>query len=168
MQLSRDFLGGKGAWLRYRQISSKMSGGLDKADYEVLIRLVSQNRSFHDVTCIRLWYGPCWSRFFEILCTQKRCFLFHYAVFSFFKRRVSITVNNCTCTNKAAWASLEQVGAISLEDNSKSQTHTHTHTKKSCKFQFGATHMNSLLCFHRQEYRTIFAATKCHHAAPRI
>ena len=40
-----DLHSGKGAWLGSRQNLAKMSGGLDKTDYERLIRLVSQNNS---------------------------------------------------------------------------------------------------------------------------
>ena len=40
-----DFRCGKGAWLGSRKNLAKMSGGLDKTDYESLIRLVSQNNS---------------------------------------------------------------------------------------------------------------------------
>ena len=39
-----DFHGGKGARLISRQISAKMSGGLDKVDCKRLIDLVLQNR----------------------------------------------------------------------------------------------------------------------------
>ena len=42
---SGDFGCGKGAWLGSRQNPTKKSGGLDKTDYERLIRLVSQNNS---------------------------------------------------------------------------------------------------------------------------
>lgn len=35
-----------------RQISAKMSGGLDKVDYERIIHPVSQNRILCDVTCV--------------------------------------------------------------------------------------------------------------------
>ena len=38
-----DLHSGKGAWLGSRQNLAKMSGGLDKTDYERLIHLVSQN-----------------------------------------------------------------------------------------------------------------------------
>ena len=43
--------------------------------YKKLIHLVSQNRILYDANCFRSWYRPCWSRFFMILCSQKRCFL---------------------------------------------------------------------------------------------
>ena len=36
------------------------------------------------------------------------------------------------------------------------------------KHDFRAAHMDSLLYFYRQKYRTIFAATKCRHAAQHI
>ena len=36
------------------------------------------------------------------------------------------------------------------------------------KHEFHAVHTVSLLSFYRQEYRTIFAATKCRHVAQRI
>ena len=62
---------------------------------------VWQNRILHDVACIRVWYVCCWSRFFMISCTQKRCFLLRLLL-----KRTSITVNNCSRTNKA-WASLD-------------------------------------------------------------
>ena len=39
----RDFRCGKGAWLGSRQNLAKMSGGLNKTDYERLIYLVSQS-----------------------------------------------------------------------------------------------------------------------------
>ena len=37
--------------------------------------------------------------------------------------------------------------------------------QKGGKYELRAAHMDSLLYFYRQEYRTIFAATKCRHAA---
>ena len=52
MPLPRDLRGGKGARLSSRQNSTKKSGGLNKAEYERLIHLVSQNRFLYDATCI--------------------------------------------------------------------------------------------------------------------
>ena len=40
--------------------------------------------------------------------------------------------------------------------------------KTGGKHEFRAAQMDSLLYFYRQEYRTIFSATKCRHATPRI
>ena len=59
----RDFRGGKGTWLSSRQNLAKMSGGLNKGQYER-----------RDATCIRL-YELSWNRFFMILYTRKRFFL---------------------------------------------------------------------------------------------
>ena len=95
MPRPRDFRGGKGAWLSSRQNPAEMSGGLSKAKYERLNYLVSQNTILYDGTCIRLCYAPSCSRFFMMLCTQKRYFHLHLLL-----EEMSIAVNNCLCTNK--------------------------------------------------------------------
>ena len=40
--------------------------------------------------------------------------------------------------------------------------------QKGGKYELRAAHMDSLLDFYRHKYRTVFATTKCRHAAPRI
>ena len=48
------FHAGRGTWLISFQYPAEMSGGLDKAAYEKLIHLVSQNRILYDADCFRL------------------------------------------------------------------------------------------------------------------
>ena len=148
-----DFRSRKGAWLGSHQNKAKMPGVLAKADYERWIHLVSTN-------------NPPWRSLYQIMkCVLLASFLYDNVhpegVLSFTS---SSKKDEHYCQQLLMHRqSLSKSGIIWCHVLQNKVTY-----QKGDKHEFHAAHTHSLLCFYCQKYRTIFATTKCRHAAPRV